>query len=214
MKRRICSCVMPREEIVKPVLRVFLLSVLIGLGVALVGGFAYTRLRPYAFHGSVIQSQNPAPDFTLQGADGPVSLRDFRGKTVLLFFGYSFCPDVCPTTMSDLAKTMSLLGRQADRYQVIMVSVDPERDTPEKIDAYAKHFDERFLGLSGSPEDVAQVATLYGIYYQKQEGTAASGYLVDHTATVMVIDRKGYLRLLLPFGTAPEDIAADLQHIR
>jgi len=198
----------------KTSVRTFLLGLLAGLAAVALLWFGYNRLRPYTFHGSVMQSPNPAPEFTLQGVDGPVSLSDFRGQTVLLFFGYSFCPDVCPTTMSDLAKAMTLLGSRADRYQVIMISVDPERDTPEKIAAYARHFDERFLGLSGSPQEVAQVATLYGIYYQKQEGSAASGYLVDHTATVMVIDRRGYLKLLLPFGTAPEDIAADLQHLR
>lgn len=195
-------------------LKTFLFSLLDGLLVAAAAFGAYQQLRPYAFHGSLLQADLPAPDFTLQGVDGPVSLRDFRGQTVLLFFGYTFCPDVCPTTMSDLAQAMQLLGRQADRYQVIMVSVDPERDTPEKINAYARHFDERFIGLSGSPDEIAQAATLYGVYYEKQAGTAASGYLVNHTATVMVLDRKGYLRLLLPFGTSPADIAADLQHLR
>ncbi len=198
----------------KSPVRVFTWSIAIGLAVVLLGWLAFTRLRPYRYHGSLIQVAEDAPDFTLQGVDGPVSLHDFRGKIVLLYFGYSFCPDVCPTTMTDLAKAMELLGKQADHYQVIMISVDPERDTPEKIDAYVKHFDPRFIGLSGTPEEIAQAATLYGIFYEKEEGTAATGYLINHTASTTVLDKNGRLRLIFPFGTAPEDIASDLQHLR
>ncbi len=194
--------------------KTFVYSLLAGLLVVFALFFAFQRLRPYAFHGSVLQAELPASDFTLQGANGPVSLRDFRGKVVLLYFGYSFCPDVCPTSLSGLAQTMTLLGKKADNYQVVMITVDPERDTPEKIDAYAKHFNENFIGLSGTAEEIAKVATLYGVYYKKQPGSSASGYLVDHTASVMVLDSKGRLRLVLPFGTSPEDIAADLQHLR
>ncbi len=194
--------------------RFFLISILLGVAVVFLGWFAFTRLRPYKFHGSLVPSAGTAPDFTLQGVNGPVSLGDFRGKIVLLYFGYTFCPDVCPTTMTDLAKAMQLLGKQADHYQVIMITVDPERDTPEKTDAYVKHFDPNFIGLSGTPEEIAQVATLYGIFYEREEGSAATGYLINHTASTTVLDKDGRLKLIFPFGTAPEDIASDLQHLR
>lgn len=180
----------------------------------MVGGWwIFNRLRPYQFHGTVLQSPQPAPDFTLQGATGNVSLSDFRGKMVILYFGYTYCPDVCPASMSAVAGAMEIIGKKAERVQVIMVSVDPDRDTPAEIDAYAKHFNPNFVGVTGSAEEIAQVATLYGIYYAKEEGSAASGYLVEHTATLMVIDERGALKLLLPFGVTAEEIAADLNYM-
>jgi protein SCO1/2 len=170
-------------------------------------------LRPYTFHGTVIQSPEPAPAFTLQSADGPVSPSDFEGQVVVLFFGYTFCPDVCPTTLADLAGAMRLLGDEADDVQVVFVSVDPARDTPERLAEYVSSFDPRFIGITGTEAEVAAAAAVYGIFYEKHEGTPASGYLVDHTATAMVIDRKGRLKLVLPFGTGAQDIAADLHEL-
>lgn len=170
--------------------------------------------RPYTYHGMLLESPNPAADFTLTGASGqPVSLSDFRGKLVVLYFGYTFCPDVCPTTMTELTKAIKALGPKASDVQVIMVSVDPERDTPERVAEYVRYFDPSFIGLSGTPEEVAAAATPFGIYYEKHEGTAATGYLVDHTATLNVIDKEGRMRLVLPFGTSGEDIADDLAHL-
>jgi len=174
----------------------------------------YQKFRPHVFHGMVVKSQ-PAPDFELTGAGGRrVHLHDFQGKVVLLYFGYTFCPDVCPTTMRDLAQAMKILGPQkARQVQVIMISVDPLRDTPDRVDEYVHHFDPHFIGLTGTEKEIAQVATLYGIYYHKHEGTAATGYIVDHTATVTVVDQKGYIRLLFTFGTTPEQIADDLAYM-
>jgi len=186
-----------------------------GLAVVLVVA-AFVGLRmssPYVFSGTVIQSPESSYDFTLQSASGPVSLSDFSGKVVVLYFGYTFCPDVCPTTMSDLATAMKLLGRKADDVQVIMVSVDPERDTSKIMEEYVHAFDPTFIGLSGTPEQIAVTAAKYGVFYAKQEGSDATGYLISHTATVMVIDAEGRLKLLEDFGTAPEDIAADLKHV-
>ncbi len=191
-------------------------GVLLGafLVVGLVGWWGLPRLRPHVFHGMVMQSPERAPDFTLTDHTGrSVSLHDFRGKLVLLYFGYTFCPDVCPTTMAELAKAMELLGKKADQVQVIMISVDPARDTPEKLAEYVTHFHPSFLGLTGTPDEIAQIAALYGIFYEKQEGTEATGYLVNHTATVTVIDRKGYVRLIFPFGTPAEAIADDLAYL-
>lgn len=188
--------------------------VLIAL-VVFIGWQVGQRVRPYQFHGRVLQSPEPAPDFELTGPGGQrVRLSDFRGKIVLLFFGYTFCPDVCPTTMRDLGQAMRLLPPdKAKQVQVIMISVDPERDTPERINEYVRNFHPSFIGLTGTPDEIARVATLYGIFYQKEEGSAATGYLVTHTATVTLINKEGYIKLVFPFGTAPEEFAADISYI-
>ena len=183
-------------------------------GLVLVFFVVLPKMRPYTFHGTVLQSPQPAPDFELNAANGQkVSLKDFEGDLVLLYFGYTFCPDVCPTTLSELSKALDILGSEAKNVQVIMISVDPQRDTPEILAEYVTHFHPSFIGVTGAPEEIAQVAALYGIFYEAHEGTAATGYLVDHTATVMVIDQEGHLKLVFPFGTPAEDIAADLAYL-
>jgi protein SCO1/2 len=153
----------------------------------------------------------PAADFTLASADGPVTLRDLRGRHVVLFFGYSFCPDVCPLTMQRLDRSLDLLGAAAGRVQVVMITVDPERDTPERMQRYVAQFDSTFLGLSGTEEAVQAVATDYGIFHAKVEREDGGPYTVDHTATVLVLNDRGELVLLWPHGMAAESMAADLQ---
>ncbi|KAA3663635.1 MAG: SCO family protein [Chloroflexi bacterium] len=176
------------------------------IGTPIIGG--------HQFHGTVIRAPEPANNFTFTGADGqPVSLRDFRGKVVLLYFGYTYCPDVCPATMVELKQAVEEIGNKADRVQVILISVDPERDTPEQLQAYANHFHESFLGLTGTEEEILGLTTQYGVFFEKHEGSVDSGYLIDHTATVTVIDRDGHLRLLYPFDTPSEGIADDLRYL-
>ena len=191
------------------------------LGIVFIAVIALSRMRPYKFHGTVLQSPQPAPDFALNAANGQtIRLSDFNGKLVMLYFGYTFCPDVCPTSLSKLADAMDILGKQADDVQVIMISVDPARDTPEMLSEYMSFFHPSFIGVTGTPDEIAEVATLYGIYYQAHEGTLATGYLVDHTASVMVIDQDGHLKLVYPY-TSPDqdvyisanDIAADLAYL-
>lgn len=165
-------------------------------------------------HGTVIRAPEPANNFTLTGANGqPVSLKDFRGKVVLLYFGYTYCPDVCPATMVELKQAVEDIGNKADRVQVILISVDPERDTPEQLQSYVAHFHDSFIGLTGTEDEILGITTQYGVFYEKHEGTADSGYLIDHTATVTVIDREGHLRLLYPFDTPSADIAEDLRYL-
>lgn len=172
------------------------------------------RLRPHVFHGAVIQSSTPAPTVDLVAHTGErMSLDDFAGKVVVMYFGYTFCPDVCPTTLSRLATARDLLGDAADDVQVLMVSVDPERDSPELLADYVPAFDESFIGLTGTRQEVAQLATVYGVYFEKTEVDGAAGYLVDHTATVMVVDRDGFLKLVLPFDVTAADIADDLAYL-
>jgi protein SCO1/2 len=171
-------------------------------------------LVPHEFNGLVMQSPEPMNNFTLLSHTGEsFNLRDTRGKTVLVYFGYTFCPDVCPATLVEVAKAKQLLGRQGDDLEVLMVTLDPERDTPEKLAEYLAYFDQSFIGLTGSEAELLQVTTPFGVYFQKREGTAASGYLVDHTASVMVLDDEGYLRLVFPFGVTGEEMADDLAYV-
>ena len=172
--------------------------------------------RPFSptFNGIVMQSPSPVTNFTLTGPEGqPVSLRDFRGKIVILYYGYTFCPDVCPATLTKAAHARQLLGKQADEVQVIMVSLDPQRDTPQTLATYMNYFDPTFIGLTGSGDDIAAATIPLGIYYQVQEHADSDSYLIDHTATTSVIDRHGYLRLVYPFGTTSEEMAADLRRL-
>jgi protein SCO1/2 len=188
-----------------------LLSVLvIILGLA-VGVYFF---RPHTFHGTVIQSPQPSFDFTLKSADGDVSLSDYRGKMVLIYFGYTYCPDICPATLANVAQAIrSMSESQAKDIQLIMVSLDPARDTPDKLKEYVAHFHPSFIGVTGSDEELAEVASLYGIFYEKHEADAKGNYLIDHTATLLVIDREGYLKLVFPFGVTVEEIADDLKYM-
>ncbi|MEY2819994.1 MAG: SCO family protein [Chloroflexota bacterium] len=186
------------------------LSIIVTILVMIAGVYF---LRPHTFHGTVIQSPEPSYDFTLTSVDGDVSLSDFRGKIVLIYFGYTFCPDICPGTLGNVAQALRNMGTQADDVQLIMVSLDPERDTPEKLAEYMGHFHPSFIGVTGSKEKLDEVAALYGIFYQKAEGSDATGYLIDHTATLMVLDREGYLKLVFPFGVTAEEIADDLKYM-
>ena len=143
-------------------------------------------------------------DFTLTDHNGEKrSLTDYRGKVVLLFFGYTVCPDVCPTTLLEMKGALEKLGPQADQVQVLFISIDPARDTPELIKNYLSGFDSRIVGLSGTTEQVAQVAKQYAARYRKREIGSAAGYLVDHTAFSYLIDQEGKLRYLFPFKTPP-----------
>ncbi|MCA9981384.1 MAG: SCO family protein [Anaerolineales bacterium] len=191
--------------------------VVVGLLVGWLGiQFATGRLSlvPHEFTGIVMQSPEPMNDFTLTSHTGePFRLADLQGKTVAVYFGYTFCPDVCPATLAELVKAKQLLGDEGENLEVVMVSVDPGRDTPEKLAEYLAYFDPSFIGLTGSEEEILQVTTPFGVFYEKHEGTAASGYLVDHTASVMVLDDEGYLRLVFPFGIEGEGMAADLAYI-
>ena len=192
-----------------------LLPIMLGITVvlALFAWLVLPRLRPYQFNGTVIQSELPATDFTLTSSNGPVSLSDYRGKLVVLYFGYTFCPDVCPTTLSDVNKALAQLGSKAQDVQLIMVSVDPARDDPEKLAEYVEFFNPTFIGVTGTDDEVRSVATPFGVWYEAHTEEGASGYLVDHVATLNVIDQEGHLKLVIGYGTGADAIAADLKYM-
>jgi len=153
-----------------------------------------------------------ARDFQLSDHNGqPRTLKDFRGKLVVLFFGYTQCPDVCPTTMTELADAKRLLGPAGDKVQGLFVTVDPDRDTPEVLKAYMANFDPTFLALRGTPEQLAEMAKEYKVYYKKSEGKTPTSYTMDHSAASYVYDTQGRLRLYTRYGSGPEALASDLK---
>lgn len=170
--------------------------------------------RPYTFHGTQFDPVRPVTDFTLTDQDGqPVHLSDYRGKLVVLFFGYTHCPDICPTTLARLNQVIRELGDDAQGLQVLFVSVDPERDTPARLKQFLSHFNPAFVGLTGQAGEVAAVYPAFGVYAKKEEVGSAAGYLVTHTARIYVIDRQGRLVLTFPADAAVQDIAADLRYL-
>ena len=143
----------------------------------------------------------------------PRSLADFQGKVVALFFGYTHCPDVCPTTMADLKQTMKLLGTQADELQVLFVTLDPERDTQEVLAQYVPSFDKRFIGLFGTQEQTAKATADFKIFASRVENSGRSGYTIDHSAGVYIYDKAGKIRLYVAYGEKPQVIAADIKKL-
>ncbi len=139
------------------------------------------------------------------------TLADFRGKVVAIFFGYTHCPDVCPTTLSDFAMAIRQLGPEGERVQVLFVTVDPERDTAELLSRYVPSFNPAFLGMRTDPDSLAALAKEFRVVYQKNEVKGPSGYLMDHSAGTYVYDAQGRLRLHMAYGTPPNAITQDLR---
>ncbi|HJU71218.1 MAG TPA: SCO family protein [Paucimonas sp.] len=165
-----------------------------------------------AFKNTDVTGLDYARDFALTDHNGkPRTLADFRGKAVVIFFGYTQCPDVCPTTMAEMANVMKELGPLADRVQVLFVTVDPERDTQQLLSKYVPAFDSRFLGLFGDQAATEKVAKEFRVFYQKVPGKEPGSYTVDHTAGSYVFDPQGRLRLFVPHGQGAGPIAHDLK---
>jgi len=153
-----------------------------------------------------------AKDFALTDHNGQLrTLKDFQGKIVMMFFGYTQCPDVCPTSMSEMAAIRQLLGKDGERVQGLFVTVDPERDKPEMLKEYMQAFDPTFLALVPTPEQLVPLAKDYKVYYKKVDGPTPTSYTMDHTAGCYVYDTRGKLRLFTRYGTKPELTAADVR---
>lgn len=187
----------------------------IPLALAIIFGTGLWWLWPPTLHGLTLELPRATDDFTLQTSAGePMSLSDFRGQFVLLFFGYTYCPDVCPMTMNDLAAMADELGeRRMQDVQVIFVSVDPQRDTPEHLANFLPHFHPDFLGMTGTVEEIQPVASQFGIFFESHGGEGDSGYLVDHSTSVTLIDPQGRVRMVFPYGVTGPEIASDLQYL-
>lgn len=169
----------------------------------------------YSFQGGELKPVAPAPSIALIDQHGnPWSLADQQGKIVFLYFGYTTCPDACPTTLSDWIEVKRLLGDDADDAAFVMVTVDPERDTTEKLNLYLGFFDPAFTGLTGDPETLKQIEWNYGIVAQREEHPeSATGYLMNHTTSFWIVDKKGDLRLTFAHGTDPEIVVEDVKHL-
>ncbi len=147
-------------------------------------------------------------DFTLQSADGPVSLKDFRGKVVLVYFGYTYCPDICPTSLAATSEGLKqLTPEELARVAMILVSVDPKRDTPARLKEYVNFFHPAIVGVTGTPEEIAEIAKRYGVFYAEQKvETAGGGYVVDHSADTYVISADGKLVGKIAHATPPDQV--------
>jgi protein SCO1/2 len=153
-----------------------------------------------------------ARDFKLTDHNGTHrTLADFKGKVVAVFFGYTHCPDVCPTTLADFSAALQQLGPQGERVQVIFVTLDPQRDTPELLRQFVPAFNPHFLGMYTDPEGLRQLAKEYKVVYQKTSVKGADDYMIDHSAGTYIYDPQGRLRLLMPYGSTPETIVHDLK---
>ena len=184
------------------------LTVIVGIGGYLAAGGKPIAQPPSAQAGGL-----PAGgDFTLSTAAGPLRLADYRGQLVLLYFGYTSCPDACPTMLGLTSQALALLTeRELAQVQPLFIAIDPARDTLPKIKEYASFFHPRRGAATGSAEAVAAVAKQYGVYYRAQPSDSAGGYTVDHSSSLYLLDRDGKLRRVLPHGTPPEQIAAAIR---
>jgi protein SCO1 len=188
------------------------------VAVVAVAGFSWffwLRPEPYEFKGGNYEPPNPAA--SLGGVTDqhgqPFSLADQQGKVVMLFFGYTHCPDFCPATLYQFMDVKEALGDDADQIVFAMVTVDPERDTPERLVEYLEFSDPAFLGLRTTPEETQIVARDWMVSFSKREVDSATGYMVDHSTASYVVDKAGNLRLTYPSGFDTDDMTADIQHL-
>lgn len=171
--------------------------------------------RPGPQYGVAINASAPVNDFRLDSTLGePMALSDFADRYTVLYFGYTTCPDICPTTLAELGRAEQLLGDVAERVQVIFVTVDPERDTPTRMRDYLAYFSPTFVGMSGSLEQTEAIASQFGVVYEKKYATeSATDYLLDHSAAVIVLDPQRRPQIMFPYGVTAAQIAADLQNL-
>lgn len=173
--------------------------------------YACSDAKP-SFSGIDLTGADYAQGFTLPDHNGQTrTLADFAGKVVVVFFGYTQCPDVCPTSLAELAEAKRLLGADGERLQGLFVSVDPERDTPEIMKAYMANFDPGFLALHAELADLPALAKSYKLYYKKVDGATPTSYTMDHSAGSYVYDTRGRIRIYHRYGSGAAALAADLK---
>ena len=178
------------------------------------GALAGCQRKELAFNSTDVTGSDIGGDLSLTDHNGAKrSMADFRGKAVVVFFGFIQCPDVCPTTLANFAEVMKRLGPDADKVQVVFVTVDPERDTAAVMKEYVTQFDPRFLGLSGSADDTARVAKSFKVFYAKVPGKEPGAYSMDHSAGIYIFDPKGNLRLYGRHTATPDALASDIRQL-
>jgi protein SCO1/2 len=188
----------------------FLLVLIAAVGVV----FGFVIERPYTFRGSVIDPAVPAPEFSLLSSQGEeYSLVSRTGKFVLIFFGYTYCPDVCPTTLYEMKEIKARLKDKAENIEFVFITVDPERDTLEQLTRYLASFDGSFFGLTGTTEQLEMVWKDYGVYREIQETDNSLGYLVDHTSRLYLINSQGELMMTYLYETTLDEIVSDLNYL-
>lgn len=170
--------------------------------------------KPYTFQGSLIDPPVEAPQFELSDVNGQrFQLSELEGQVVIMFFGYTSCPDVCPVTLTDFLRIRSKLGDQGEEVGFVFVTVDPDRDTPERMKKYLTNFDPAIIGLTGERTELEPVWSSYGVYEAKVDGGSEGNYLVDHSSRIYVIDADGNLLLTYLFGTEYQVIADDVRYL-
>ena len=187
------------------------------LAVVFAFGVLLTACGPAAntgFIGTDITGTGLGKELTMMDHDGRQrTLADYKGKALVVFFGFTHCPDVCPTAMAQLSHIMALLGDRAAEVHVLMISVDPERDTPEIMSRYVKAFDKRFIGLTGTPEQLQQTAKSFKAYYAKVADKTRNTYSMDHSASFYIFDKKGQARVLHTGTASAKDLATDIKSV-
>lgn len=184
------------------------------MGLVIITSGFYFLEGEYTFQGSLIDPPVPAADFELSDQFGAqYRLSDREGKVVLIFFGYTNCPDVCPVTLSEFKKIKEKIGNRSEEVDFVFITVDPERDSPEYLHNYLERFDPVFIGLSGERSQLEKVWKDYGVYQERQETESAIGYLVDHSARIYAVDKNGNWRLTYPFGMETSKIIKDVNHL-
>ena len=170
--------------------------------------------QEYTYKGVLYQDAQLAPDFEITSAEGEFRLSDQQGKLLLLFFGYTSCPDVCPASLADMKRVVAEIPGWKDQIEVVFITVDPERDTAGKLEKYVSLFNENFIGLTGTEEELAPVWNSYGVVREvDRETESMAGYLVNHTARIYLVDRAGRLLLTYGFGTPADEILADVEYL-
>lgn len=192
------------------------IALLVGLGLGwliLQSGFVPMLSPAPAFNGFVLEGPDILGEFELiDGSGNAAFLSDYRGQVTVVYYGYTYCPDVCPSTMVELNDMLEALESRSSQVQVMLVSVDPERDQPERLNEYVTYFNPEFIGLTGTEEQLVAATVPYGIFYEKHGNTSSGNYLIDHSAGVLVFDKDGYLRLMFPYGLSGEKMAEDVRY--
>lgn len=185
-------------------------ATLVAIGIAAVAA----GCRPATFHGTTYEPAEAAPAVSVTRSDGTTfSLADQHGSVVLMYFGYTHCPDVCPTTLSDWKRVKAALGRDASRVRFVFISVDPGRDTPATVQHYVSRFDPDFIGATSDTASLAKIEKSFHVSSSREESPSADGYSVTHPSQTFVVDKNGKLRLLYSFGMPTSDVVADIREL-